>query len=63
VSHVNEVINLYLYDPEVGDDMFRRLLHDAIERDGQGNAPALRALTAVQGAETAAYLVGYSVKV
>jgi hypothetical protein len=62
MSNVSEVIDLYLYDVEVSDELFRRLLHDAIERDGQGNVAALRALTAIQGSETAAWLVGYSVK-
>jgi len=62
MSNVSEVIDLYLYDTEVSDDLFRRLLHDAIERDGQGDAAALRALTAIQGSETAAWLVGYSEK-
>ena len=62
MSNVSEVIDLYLYDVDVSDELFRRLLHDAIERDGQGNAAALRALTAIQGSETAAWLVGYSVK-
>ena len=62
MSNVSEVIDLYLYDVDVSDELFRRLLHDAIERDGQGDAAALRALTAIQGSETAAWLVGHSVK-
>jgi fibrillarin-like rRNA methylase len=33
VSHVSEVIDLYLYDLEVSDDLFRKLLLDAIDRD------------------------------
>jgi hypothetical protein len=33
VSHVSEVIDLYLYDLEVSDDLFRKLVLDAIDRD------------------------------
>lgn len=44
MSNVQDVIKLYLYDLEVSDDLFRRFLLEAVEKDGAGNPAALRAL-------------------
>jgi hypothetical protein len=48
VSNTAEVIELYLYDVEVSDDLFKRLVLDAIERDIQERTGIDNALHSVR---------------
>jgi hypothetical protein len=48
VSNTTEVINLYLYDTEVSDELFRRLVLDAIERDIEAEHGIANALHSVK---------------
>lgn len=47
-SHTSEVIDLYLYDVEVSDELFKRLVLDAVERDIQERTEVENALHSVR---------------